>query len=43
MMLDMSGIRPALNSGAVKYLLIVCAVVGTVTAKIPWVQPTATP
>ena len=31
MMLDMSAIRPALNSGAVKYLLIVCAVVGAVT------------
>ena len=31
MMLNMSAIRPALQSGAVKYLLIVCAVVGTVT------------
>jgi nitrogen fixation/metabolism regulation signal transduction histidine kinase len=31
MMLDMPGIRPVLKSGAVKYLLIVCAVVGAVT------------
>ncbi len=31
MMLGMSGILPALTSGAVKYLLIVCAVVGAVT------------
>jgi nitrogen fixation/metabolism regulation signal transduction histidine kinase len=31
MMLNMSGIRPALQSGAAKYLLIACAVVGTVT------------
>ena len=31
MMLDLPGIRPVLRSGAVKYLLIVCAVVGAVT------------
>ncbi len=31
MMLGMSGMRLALTSGAVKYLLIVCAVVGAVT------------
>jgi len=31
MMLDLPGFRPALKSGAVKYLLIVCAVVGAVT------------
>src|ERR1017187_4213013 len=31
MTLDWSGIRLALSSGAVKYLLIVCAVVGAVT------------
>ncbi len=30
-MLGLSGMRPALTSGAVKYLLIVCAVVGAVT------------
>jgi nitrogen fixation/metabolism regulation signal transduction histidine kinase len=31
MRLDTHGLRPALTSGAVKYLLIVCAVVGAVT------------
>ena len=31
MMLDMAGIRPVLQSGVAKYLLIVCAVVGAVT------------
>jgi nitrogen fixation/metabolism regulation signal transduction histidine kinase len=31
MMLDLPGFRPVLKSGAVKYLLIVCAVVGAVT------------
>ena len=31
MMLDMADIRPVLKSGAVKYLLILCAVVGAVT------------
>ena len=30
-MLDMTGIRPVLQSGVAKYLLIVCAVVGAVT------------
>ena len=31
MMLDMPGLHPALRRGAVKYLLLVCAVVGAVT------------